>query len=190
MTAHTSSISSCAFRKDRNSSAERRLAVVRDLRTRLAALPGVSAITSGRPPEFTGFSDGLYVSAARQSTLYYAYVQANYFETPSESRSFWAAVFNQDAPPFSVNPPRSSFGRARIRLAAASVWAPTDDRAHTASELSAEGPAYLVIGVARDTRAALSLMAAMPGASTCHCPRTSSASNSHPFCARNRIRRR
>jgi macrolide transport system ATP-binding/permease protein len=133
-------------------SAERRLAVVRDLRTRLAALPGVSAITSGRPPEFTGFPTA-GVSAARQSTLYYAYVQANYFETLRIpillGRGFQpgrSAVLSESAAK-QLWPGENPVGRS-IRLG------PTDDRAHTASELSAEGPAYLVIGVARDTSGA------------------------------------
>ncbi len=67
--------------------AGRKLALVRELRTRLAALPGVAAITSARPP-----GDNVFLTAAAPlaeekslaqnvQSVHYTYVQANYFQT-------------------------------------------------------------------------------------------------------------
>src|SRR5258708_12449606 len=65
-----------------------KLALARELRTRLAAQPEVAAITSAKPPGDPGFRtaaialEGETSSAQNvQSLLYYSYVQANYFQT-------------------------------------------------------------------------------------------------------------
>lgn len=69
--------------------AARKVTLVHELRTRLAALPGVAAITSARPPgdnfmfrTAAASLDGEKSSAQNvPSMLHYTYVQANYFET-------------------------------------------------------------------------------------------------------------
>jgi hypothetical protein len=68
--------------------ADRKLALVRELRRRLAALPGVAAITSAKPPDSQGFRTAAVSldgeksrTQGLQSIVHYAYVEANYFET-------------------------------------------------------------------------------------------------------------
>jgi predicted permease len=131
--------------------AARKLAVVLQLRTRLAALPGVVAITSARPPGDYGF-----VTAAAAQTMHYAYVQANYFQTVGIpvllGRAFESLAGQQvrsivisESAAKQLWPGENPVGRS-IRLGL------TDEKMHNPSELRADGPAYQVIGVARDTR--------------------------------------
>jgi predicted permease len=129
----------------------RKLTLVRQLRTRLAALPGVVAITSARPPGDYGF-----VTAAAAQTMHYAYVQANYFQTlgipvllgrsfQSQAGQAERSIVLSESAAKQVWPGQNPIGRS-IRLGA------TDEQLHNPSELRADGPAYQVIGVARDTR--------------------------------------
>jgi len=143
-------------------------AVVRELRARLAALPGVAAITSARPPD-----DNFYRTAAVslhadkisadklpgqnvQSILYYTYVQANYFQAlsiplllgrgfrPPAGQPEHSAVVSESAAK-QLWPGENPIGRS-LRLGA------TDERVHNDKDLLADGPAYQVIGIAGDTR--------------------------------------
>ena len=68
--------------------ADRRLTVVRELRKRIAALPGVAAITIARPPAGGGLrTAAISLNGEKPSPrntraiLYYTYVQPNYFQT-------------------------------------------------------------------------------------------------------------
>lgn len=141
---------------------ERKLIVVRELRTRLAGLPGVVAVTSARPPDNYGFrtaaiglSDGKTSRKNAQSILYYTLIQPNYFETLGIplflGRGFQAhgqpeqSVILSESAAKQLWPGQNPVGRS-LGLGA------TDERVHTSSELVADGPAYQVIGVARDTR--------------------------------------
>jgi predicted permease len=133
--------------------AARKLALVRQLRTRLAALPGVVSITSARPPGDYGF-----VTAAAAQSMHYAYVQANYFQTvgipvllgrsfePEAGQAARSIVLSESAAK-QLWPGQNPVGRS-VQLGA------TDEKVHNPSELRADGPAYQVIGVARDTRGA------------------------------------
>jgi predicted permease len=143
--------------------AARKLALVRELRTRLAALSGVAAITSAKPPGDRGFPttaiplDG-ETSAAQnaQSILHYAYVQANYFQTlgiplfigngfqPQAGQPEFSVILSESAAR-QLWPGQNPIGR-RLRLGA------IDERFHNRSELFATGPAYQVVGIARDAR--------------------------------------
>jgi len=141
----------------------RKLALVHDLRTRLAALPGVGAITSANPPGNSGFQTAAFTlagetSAAQnmRSILYYSYVQANFFQTldiplflgrgfqPQTSQSEYSVILSESAAKL-LWPGQNAIGRT-LRLGA------TDEQFHNRSELLAAGPAYQVVGVVRDTR--------------------------------------
>ena len=142
----------------------RRLALIRELRTRLAALPGVAAITSASPPGGTtrfetvavSLDEGSGEEQSAQSVLGYTYVEANYFQTlgipvllgrtfqqrggePEQSVILSESAANQ------LWPDQNPIGRS-LRLG------PTDEQRHRRSELAADGPAYQVVGVARDKR--------------------------------------
>lgn len=138
----------------------RQLAVARDLRARVAALPGVASITSGRSP-----ADDAYVTSAlpldteksNQRALRYTYIESNYFETLGiplflgrgfESKGgqpAYEAILSESAAR-ALWPGQNPVGRS-LRLAA------TPDQPVRPSA-QVEGPAYRVIGVARDTRGA------------------------------------
>jgi predicted permease len=129
----------------------RKLALVRQLRTRLAALPGVAAITSARPPGDYGF-----LTAAATQTMHYVYVQANYFQTVGipvllgrgfelQAGEAERSIILSESAAKQLWPGQNPVGRS-IRLGA------TDEPLHNPSELRADGPAYQVIGVVRDTR--------------------------------------
>jgi predicted permease len=124
----------------------RRLALVRELRTRLATLPGVAQITSARPPGDFGF-----LTSTPAGVMHYAFVQANYFKTLGipllMGRSFGsqASIILSESAARQLWPDQNPIGRT-IRLGA------IDEKIHNPSELRADGPAYQVIGIARDTR--------------------------------------
>jgi putative ABC transport system permease protein len=149
------------FSEARTDTAESRTALVNDLRGRFASVPGVTAITSARAP-----SDNLARRAAvsltgqeasdgsAHATVYYTWVQSNYFDTLGipliRGRGFAAPV--EQAPVAIVSeaaarrlwPTQDPIGRT-LRLG-------TTGQFHKANELLPDGPAWQVIGVARDTR--------------------------------------
>ena len=147
--------------------APRRRPLIDELRTRLAALPGVVAVTIARPPGNSGFRtaaatlDGVPAPGDpehvrnTQTILHYAYVQPNYFETLAipltlgrvfQDRAERSVVVSESAAR-DLWPGQNPIGRT-LRLGL------TDERSHKLNELVAEGAAYPVVGVVRDTRAA------------------------------------
>lgn len=150
------------FPEGQKYSADRRHALVRELRNRLAGLPEVAAITSARPPDGGGIRmAAVSLNGAKpsphntQATLYYTFVQPNYFATlgipllsgrglspqsgqPEPSVILSQSVANQ------LWPNQNPISRS-LRLG-------TDDQFHRKEELLPDGPTYQVIGVARDTR--------------------------------------
>jgi len=139
--------------------------LIRDLRTRLAAMPGVMDVTTARAPD-----DGEFRSAAVslngetpssrniKAYLYYTWIQPNYFHTlgiPMLLGQGLAAQAGQAEPSVVVSesaanqlwPGQNPVGRT-LRLG-------TDIRFHSAGEPLPDGPAWRVIGVARDTRGVL-----------------------------------
>ena len=153
--------------------ADHKNALVRELRAGLTALPGVAVITSARAPDDNFFrtaaaslhADKAYAdklntekSSAKslQSILYYSYVQPNYFETlripislgrgfrPQSAQPERSVIVSESAAK-QLWPGENPIGRS-LRLGL------TDERVHNWNELLADGPAYQVVGVARDTR--------------------------------------
>ncbi|HYL93007.1 MAG TPA: ABC transporter permease [Alphaproteobacteria bacterium] len=143
--------------------AEHKDVLTRELRTRLAALPGVAAITSATPPDGSllqtaaiSLNDEKSPAQPVQSFVYYIYVEANYFQTLSipllQGRGFQAqagqpesAVILSESAAQQLWPGRNPIGQS-LRLGI------TDEKPHNPRDLFADGPAYQVIGVARDTR--------------------------------------
>ena len=156
------------FPEDPKYDAARKVALVREIRTRLATLPGVATITSARPPGDIGFrtaaaslDEEKSSTQNVQSILQYTYVQANYFQTLSIplllGRSFQPpagqpehSVILSESAAKQLWPGQNPVGRS-LRLGATVVGV-YDEPSQGGSELLANGPAYQVIGVARDTR--------------------------------------
>ncbi len=153
------------FPEAANYPADRKLALVKELRTRIAAMPGAAAITSARPPDGGGLRtaavslNGEKPSAQNtRAVLYYTYVESNYFQSLNipllYGRSFQARV-GEPEPVVVVSesaaqilwPGQNPVGRS-LRLG-------TDGQFHGKGELVPDGPAYQVIGVARNTRGML-----------------------------------
>jgi len=142
--------------------ADRKAVLVRDLRTRLAGLPGVAAITSARAPNDNGGRraavsvNGEPPSAGNmRAVLYYTWVEANYFQTLGiplslgsgfQSRADQAeyTVIVSESAAQRLWPGQSPVGHS-LRLG-------TEGQFHNKSELLPDGPTWQVIGVARDTR--------------------------------------
>jgi predicted permease len=141
---------------------EYKAALVRDLCTRLADLPGVAAITSARAPDDNGGRraavslNGEPPSARdTHATLYYTWVQTNYFQTlgvpilfgrgfESETSHSEHSVILSESAARRLWPGQNPIGRS-LRLSA-------DGQFQTKGELLPDGPAWRVIAVARDTR--------------------------------------
>jgi predicted permease len=143
-------------------SADRRHALVRELRNRLTGLPEVAAITSARPPDGGGIrSAAISINGAKpsphntQASLYYTFVEPNYFATlgipllsgrgfqPQSGQPEPSVIISQSAAN-QLWPNQNPIGRS-LRLG-------TDNQFHLKSDLVPDGPTYQVIGVARDTR--------------------------------------
>jgi predicted permease len=140
----------------------RKLALVQEIRTHLNSLPGVSAITNATPPGNYVFRTSVAPLDSSRSPgqnlkpIYYAHVQANYFQTLGipvfPGRVFQAkagetegAIVISESAARQLWPNENPIGR-RLRLG------PTDERFHDPDHLPADGPILQVIGVARDTR--------------------------------------
>jgi len=145
--------------------ADRRATLVRELRTHLSGLPGVVAITSGRAPDGGGIrTAAVSVNGEKPSPkntraiLFYTYIQPNYFQTlgipllfgrgfqAQGSESENAVILSESAAQL-LWPGQNPIGR-RLRLEPGGQFKIKGD-------VLSDGPAYEVIGVARDTRGIL-----------------------------------
>jgi len=140
-------------------------ALIRDLRTRLAAMPGVLDVTTARAPD-----DGEFRSAAvslnaqkpspqnMKAYLFYTWIQPNYFQTlgitmllghgfTAEAGQAEASIVVSESAANKLWPGQNPIGRT--------LCIGTDGFFHSAGEPLPDGPVWRVIGVARDTRGAL-----------------------------------
>lgn len=142
--------------------AEQKLAIVRELRMRVAAVPGVAAITTARAPDDNNVRAAAVslngenpTTKDKQGVLYYTWVQPNYFRTlgvaillgegfaEGAQKAEHSVVLSESAAR-QLWPGRSPIGRS-LRLG-------TGDHFHNKGELLPDGPTWQVIGVANDTR--------------------------------------
>jgi len=139
-----------------------RAALASDFRNRLAAVAGVTTITSGRAPSDMRGARSAAVSLNGQApsehntrgTIYYTWVGSTYFETlgiPLITGTAFAVPVEQahvaivsEAAARTFWPAQDPIGQT-LRLA-------TTGRFHATGELVPDGPTWQVIGVARDTR--------------------------------------
>ncbi len=150
------------FPEGTNYSAVGKAALVRELRTRLSTLPGAAAITSAWAPDGNGLrTAAVSLNGEKPSpqntklVLYYTYVQPNYFQTLGIPLLIGRGFASQPEPSVILSeataqllwPGQNPVGRS-LRLG-------TDGQYHGTGELLPDGPAYQVIGVARDTRGIL-----------------------------------
>jgi macrolide transport system ATP-binding/permease protein len=146
------------FPNDAKYTAARKVALVRELRMRMAALPGVNNVTSGRPPGTIGIrTAAAAIGEGRQSILNYTFVQPDYFEALgipfARGRGFDRQTQYGQSAILSESAARQIFG-AENPLGRTIRLGVTDEQPHASAELIADGAAYQVIGVARDTRGA------------------------------------
>jgi len=147
------------FPEESKYSADQKAALVRDLRTRLATLPGVQRVTSARAPnDHRGRRAAVSISgeppSARNShaLLYYTFIEPSYFQTLgirlAEGRGFEAQQDNSVILSASAArrlwPEKDPLGKT-LHLG-------TDGQFHDKGELLPDGPTWRVQGVARDTR--------------------------------------
>jgi putative ABC transport system permease protein len=153
------------FPEGQKYSADRQATLLRVLRTRLAALPGVVAITSARAPDGGGFrTAAVSVNGEKPSpqntraVLYYTYIQSNYFQTLGipllSGRGFQThagrprnAVILSESSAHLLWPRQNPIGRS-LRLAPGGQF-------QVNGEVLPDGPLHEVVGVARDTRGVL-----------------------------------
>ena len=143
-------------------SIDQKLTIVRELRTRIAAMPGVDAITSGSPPTAALLpSAAVSLNGEKPGTgntrayLYYGYVQANYFETlaipllfghqfqPQMGQPDDSVIVSESAAR-QLWPGQNPIGQ-QLRMS-------TGRQSHAGNNVLPDGPIFHVIGVARDTR--------------------------------------
>ncbi len=153
---------SLRFPEESKYSAAYKAAVDRDLRMRLAALPGVAEVTSARAPNDYGWRkaavsvNGEPPSARNmRAVLYYTWIQPNYFQTlgipllfghgfPAQAGQANHVVVLSESAARRLWPGQNPIGRS-LRLG-------TDEQFHKKGELLPDGPNWQVIGLARDTR--------------------------------------
>jgi predicted permease len=150
------------FPEDATYGTDRKLALIRELRARVAAVPGVAGITSARAPDDNGVRaanvslNGETPSTTNmQGIVYYTWIEPNYFRTlgvplllgrvfQSQSGQPERSVIVSESASRQLWPGRNPIGRS-LRLG-------TDRQFHSKSDLLPDGPTWQVIGVASDTR--------------------------------------
>ncbi len=142
--------------------ADRKTTLVHELTARLAALPDVAAVTSARAPDDPDFRDAAVSidsdAPSRTNTkafLFYTFVEPNYFQTlripllfghPFTAPGAVSAILSESAAK-ALWPGENPVGKT-LRLS-------TEHQFHEVNDPLPDGPAWRVIGVARDTRGVL-----------------------------------
>jgi predicted permease len=152
------------FPEDASYTAERKGTLIRELRTRLAALPGVAAVTNADAPVYGHQKAAVSLNGEAPSerntraVVGFSFVEPSYFETvgiPLLLGSNFSSRGGQPAPSVVVSesaakelwPDQDPLGR-RVRLS-------TDRQFHARAEVALpDGREYQVIGVSGDTRGA------------------------------------
>lgn len=151
------------FPEDPKYNTERESALVSELRTRLANLPDVAAVTSASPPVFgyrraaVSLNGETPSSQNTRAVLSFSYVQASYFQTLGIpivlGRNFRSrggqpepSVILSESAAKKLWPGENPVGRS-LRLG-------TDGQFHRKGDTLPDGPTYEVIGIAGDTRGA------------------------------------
>jgi macrolide transport system ATP-binding/permease protein len=153
---------SLQFPEESKYTADHKALLVRDLRSHLAALPGVAAITSARAPDdnsprraAVGLNEEPPSPRDSRAILYYTWIQPNYFETLSIPLLLG---HNFQSPSSAAEQPIILSESAAERLwrgqnpIGRSLRLGTGEQFHNKGELLPDGPAWQVIGVARNTR--------------------------------------
>lgn len=142
----------------------RKAALVDEIRARAAALPGVVSVTSARPPDdnrvvtpAVALDDASSAAGKAPTLLYYRFIEPTYFETVripvllgrgfhDAGESAGTAVISESTAR-RLWPGQNPIGR-RVRLGV------TDEQGRLLLQIdrAAEGLAYEIVGVARDTR--------------------------------------
>jgi predicted permease len=143
---------------------ERQTREILELRSQILALPGVRNVTIGRPPNGGGFRSATVALKGNrpgnpntERTLYYTYVQDDYFETldiPISSGSGFrpgqqqepVAILSQSAAA-DLWPGKNPIGESLVLDGS--------HQFHASAELIPQGAPYRVIGTVRDTRGVL-----------------------------------
>lgn len=142
--------------------AERRAALVSEIRARLAALPGVAAVTSANPPLAQGTrmasvtpNGGKPSAHDARVIFFYSYVQPNYFQTlgiplllgrnfQSQASQPEPSVILSESAAKHLWPGENPLGRS-LHLEAMGLM-------QQKNEIVPDGLTYQVIGIARNTR--------------------------------------
>jgi putative ABC transport system permease protein len=149
------------FSGERADTAEARAALANDFRNRLAAVAGVTSITSARAPSDNGVRRAVVSLNGQEpseqnarGTVYYTWVQSNYFETLGiplvRGRGFAAPVEQahvaivSEAAARRLWPAQDPIGQT-LRLG-------TTGQFHAKGELVPDGSTWQIVGVARNTR--------------------------------------
>ena len=143
---------------------EKQVAEIRALRESLRSLPGVRNVTIGRPPDGGGFRSataavdgGKFIDQAAQRSIFYTYIQPDYFETlrmpmtlgvdfRNDQQGTETAIVSESAAK-DFWPGRNPVGE-KLVLDGSKQF-------HAAGEITPIGATYQVIGVVRDTRGIL-----------------------------------
>jgi hypothetical protein len=141
---------------------EHEAALIRALHAQLAAMPGVVDVTSARAPDDGGFRGGPVTVDGEKPTrgnakawVYYTWIEPNYFRTlgiplvfgqglTAEAGQAEASAIVSEAAAKELWPGESPLGKS-LRIGGNGEY-------HTAGEPLPDGPAWRVVGVARDTR--------------------------------------